>query len=1275
MVNFNAAVINSFALIMISVLLVNCGDKATVQGKGIKNKPLDFSRTGNPYPLSVGESDIQPQMSAKLKIDTKGSATLNKVESSATPPLLTETVAPTQPLPAGTNPESPQFRTEQQFHEAEPIGRTTPQYYRALRPTIPSLRTSHDGRLGFGWGTGLLYLLSPEKMKDHLPFSQPGLDILIDPKGTDSRYGWDNFLMKPGETWSFAGVTICNHVPKEQQPRKCGKNDCYDLSYMGFYTKKGNGSSVNDLAYFRSRKVVVEVANPKTTQASIIDVRIAPGSELREKSEPIQVDTAMVNRDFMSFEPVTTSDGRLYVSRMSGNGIKNSGNTNKTVDVYYMVAPLTAEPCDAAAFSYIKRMPKAPYDPDMRNPATTTGKPRYGIAEYPMLDSFGRPIPEDGFFPTYPWIDRAGNNLFFSTGGSTLYTFPWQFQSIETAEPGRFIGDWVMLQNSERYPSRCLSDFPDCKQNKYNPEDRGGVRGYAVLGSWTRGKTVVFDGLVNHTDYGLKRGPRYHREIQLYQPENGFDGYVRVGSGREAGANGNGITNDLESFSENSEILGMGGPTGTMDSLENLFNTYRFLRPLFPRDAVWTLNTGIGSEEIIFDDSLDSRALIVSSMVAGAEFQSMAWWHDEWKYADGFTRKGDGQKDQAAQPVLIQNAATATNLPIPAYGHLNVGRVEPIALGGIHGRGLWLDGNNSLSYSFPRALSGSDLFFSVFFDSRSPDESLRQLAEFPDGTQVLVNSQGLRIQKGSESFAVAIPAAKRSWTHLGLAISSGGKIIDIYFNGMKFQTFNTQTAFFGISGGLVLRAGKNSQKSTPGFRGWIDELKLFAYIPTSEVICNHAFGSLYWLKPGANAGWQTIADRYPTSTHAEIYNQLPGAYASEKGIPNSARFVCGANYTSYKEIYRALLRESEGLGSIREALLFAVPNSNGYEDARLSWNGKRADYRENKFCLTCHSNSERRGLMMVALEPGQLCTLEDPRRQPLQAPPLLVGQLTNEELAAISPNPKSVPKVFDPGTQALLTDPILLLTKSGGGACGSFGPADLVVTGMSWTPDSPVAGNLLSITLTVKNQGKSLVPAGTWMGATISLNGNVVTWAGANLGTDLAPGASTQIATPTAQRLQVQSGTWTLATTIDDQNLVVEADEGNNTFAQTLTVAEPPPVPVTPPTVKVTNPTNGATGVRKNPILKWKSSGTVDFYFVDVSTTSNFARYWNIRVPAGTLQVAYNGAVGGWGAVNEVEAPAQLKAGQTYYVRVAAFFDSGRQLRHSKAVKFKVKKP
>lgn len=973
------------------------------------------------------------------------------------PSLIPKDPAPTKPLTHAKRPEAPTllhqvFEVDVTRNPDGTILRTKPQFYRSVRPAIPPVRTSHDGRLGFNWSNLRLYLLAPEKIDRPFPFSETGLNILTDTEGWYSHLPY--FLSKPTDPSDagFAGGTICNHVKKNDQPRKCGINDCYDVTYIGFRTFKSQSNPNNSLdrGILRSRQIIVEVENPKTPQARVRDIRPAPHSEIREKNEPIQIDYNMSATNFFSFEPVATTDGRLYVARMSFVPIKkidgNDDSGDNDVDIYYMVAPLTSAPCDARQFSYIKRIQRAPYDPDMKDP--NSGKARYGIAEYPMRDSFGNLIPEDAMFPTYPWIDREGNNLFFASGGSVLFSYDWKFHPVPTEEANRNEQEQDRLPNSSRYPVRCIAGVPNCEQSPYNPESPEHIRGISVLGSWTHGKTVVLDGMINHIDYGLRRGLQFQREIQLYQPRGSFDGWVRAGAGRDTGPGGSGIDNQLESYSENAEIKGMSQTSNVIDSLENLVNAYRYLRPTLPRDVVWTVNNAAGSDEVVFDDYMDPRALIVSSMMAGVEFINATWArYDSWYYRDGFDGENDNKIDQQTRAVLIQNAATSLDLPIPLYGHLSSGRIEPVALGGIHGRGLWLDGNNTLSYEFPRAIKSNELFLSIFFDNRSANDNNRQLVSFPDGTRVLVNPTTLRFKKGDLTVTLPFPSGKQQWFHLGITVAADGKSGSVYLNGMKKQNFVSKKPLFGLfnptsaKGKIVLRVGKQSvDDSIAGFRGWVDEFKLFAYIPTPEVICNHAFGSLHWVKEGASAHWQNLAGRYDVSVHQEIFHQIPQSYANEYAIPSQARFVCSADYSDHMGIYRSRLREAEGLHSLRDAILFATPKTGGgLNDGRLSWNANRIDYRSNGFCLSCHTSSERRGLSLAALEPGQICTMLDKRRQPLQAPLHLAGQVTEEQLRSIEPFHSQLNKFYDSSTGALLSDPMLLLSRAGL-SCGGFTP-------------------------------------------------------------------------------------------------------------------------------------------------------------------------------------------------------------------------------------------
>lgn len=963
----------------------------------------------------------------------------------------------TKPFANGKFPEAPTLL--HQVHEVDvtrntdgSVLRTTPQYYQTMRPAIPPVRTSHDGRLGFNWSNGMLYLLAPEKIDRAFPLSERGLNILTDLDGWFSH--WPYFLSKPSDPVDagFAGGTICNHVNKADQPKKCGLHDCYEVTYMGFrtFTSIANSNKTRDQAYFRSRKMIIEIQNPKTPTARILDIRPAPNSELKEKDKPIEIDYNLSPSDFLAFEPVATSDGRLFVTRVNFVAIKgidggnDSGNNN--VDISYMVAPLSAPPCDASQFTDLKRIQKAPFDPEMKDPSN--GKTRYGIAEYPMRDSFGNLIPQDAMFPTYPWIDREGNNLFFASGGGVLFSFDWKFNKVPTVEPERNEQQQEMLANSARYPIRCIEGVPNCAESPYNPESPEHIRGVSVLGSWTRGKTIVLDGMINHTDYGLKRGLQFQRDIQLYEARADFDGWVRVGGGRDSGPSGSGLENQLESYSENSEIRGMSQTSNVIDSLENIFNTYRNMRPTLPRDVVWTINNASGSDEVVFDDFIDPRALIISSMIPGAEFINVPRArYDSWYFRDGFDGENDSKKDQQSRAILIQNAATNHDLPLPAFGYLNRGRVEPVALGGIHGRGLWLDGNNNLSYQFPRELTNVELFLTIFLDNRAPQRNFRQILSFPDNTKLLFNGKILRLKKGDYILDSAINSQQSGWFQLGLGVAKDGRAVSVYTNGMKLTTLTSKKPIFQITNPdkkakLVLRIGKqNPDDTTPGFRGWIDELKLLTYIPTAEVVCNHAYGSLHWLREDATQPWQNRAALYSALVHQEIYNSLPSSFTAEQRIPAGAQFVCTSDYTDANSIYRSRMRESEGLVSIRDTLLFANPkDSEGFVDGRLQWNSPRPDFRANSFCLSCHGESERRGLAMAALTPGDRCAMMDRRRQPLQSPLFLTGQITEDQLRSIDPFHQQRNKFYDTTTGALLTDPFLLMNLDGASPCGGFTP-------------------------------------------------------------------------------------------------------------------------------------------------------------------------------------------------------------------------------------------
>lgn len=113
---------------------------------------------------------------------------------------------------------------------------------------------------------------------------------------------------------------------------------------------------------------------------------------------------------------------------------------------------------------------------------------------------------------------------------------------------------------------------------------------------------------------------------------------------------------------------------------------------------------------------------------------------------------------------------------------------------------------------------------------------------------------------------------------------------------------------------------------------------------------------------------------------------------------------------------------------------------------------------------------------------------------------------------------------------------------------------DLVVTNISWSPSNPEAGNTVTLTATVKNQG-----AATTAGVT-----NVV---GFNVGSTKVTGSTTSsiatgaTATVTASYTAV-AGSYTVSANADDTNAFAEIDETNNSYTSgTQMVVTTPPVP------------------------------------------------------------------------------------------------------------------
>jgi len=204
--------------------------------------------------------------------------------------------------------------------------------------------------------------------------------------------------------------------------------------------------------------------------------------------------------------------------------------------------------------------------------------------------------------------------------------------------------------------------------------------------------------------------------VKLYEKSDGTPVEVRVGAG---GREHRHLYRALPGRTANSSIS---------DSLQSIFNHQKEMRPRTPRDVVWLVNNGKASDELAFDDYMNPDGFIVTNMIASLSQKS----NQRTQYHDG---RGNGD-------IKLQNAAGAINerWRTPAFGLVRrgTGRAEAVALGGIHGRGFWLDGANEVSYDIqnqPRDPKDSDWYVSIFVDSRFADDGTRRnLIRYPDGT-------------------------------------------------------------------------------------------------------------------------------------------------------------------------------------------------------------------------------------------------------------------------------------------------------------------------------------------------------------------------------------------------------------------------------------------------------------------------------------------------------------------------------------------------------------
>jgi len=123
------------------------------------------------------------------------------------------------------------------------------------------------------------------------------------------------------------------------------------------------------------------------------------------------------------------------------------------------------------------------------------------------------------------------------------------------------------------------------------------------------------------------------------------------------------------------------------------------------------------------------------------------------------------------------------------------------------------------------------------------------------------------------------------------------------------------------------------------------------------------------------------------------------------------------------------------------------------------------------------------------------------------------------------------------------------------------GTPDLIVTDITSSPASPLAGDAVTFSAVVKNQGDGATPAGTIIGVSFWIDGTQVSWSDTYTAS-LPPGASVTLTANSGSSgsaiWQAASGTHTVMAWVDDINRINESNENNNQYSENLTVSTSP---------------------------------------------------------------------------------------------------------------------
>ncbi|MDQ2043614.1 hypothetical protein NRL14_07730 [Pseudoalteromonas sp. 20-92] len=929
-------------------------------------------------------------------------------------------------------PERPSIVRD--VHMTTQIGSETgfPQYTRA---TIPALQTTADGRISISHkpqrdGNLVFRLQVPEKFDDpaHPNFNKAfiehrsGSDILAHPDALVPGARRSNIIINADNTMTFNGAAINNSTlnnfyggsstahqgmcdptfdkkSTKKNPYACGVsslNDCYDLTIIrgdniekvSVEDENGNIISTDSRTIF-GIPVTVEVSNPKTARAQIIQVRLPERVENRPGDIIDRVKTTLnpyrgASIPMKGFlEPNVAGDGKLLFLRANaGTSVFYEDSTGKRVatrsDNVYLYNEQNSDSdasndfaaCDVQQWTSqsIRPLSHAPYDDSINK--------KFGFAMQLFRDTEGDVIAETQPIGTYPWIDKNADNISITSIGYDL---------VERSNKKNEIVD------SRVTSSECFTDIDKCSTGD-EAQDGGILNGRVIMGLWTRGKMVLLDNLINNIDYSLNGTDAAHRLIDLY--DSGSP--IRVGNGRD---------ND-----EDNHPLASSGNTTFIDSNEHRFNYFKnTMRPVTPADVSWLVSSGRGTHELAFDDYLNPNSFINANMAQVIDLRPSGL-----RAIVEDTVQNTATGGRLLAPVVAGRAPliSSSEWRVPRYGQLLPSRgikprVEPIANGGINGKGLWIkEQGQGVSFRIPEQsneraaqfMQGT-LYYGLFIDQR--DKNIpgdKRLVTYSDGSSISIQMGKTLVFKDPSNNVVGTylidePILRNpdntpidndyGWVHLGFQVSAKASSTEVltFVDGYPVDMLMVDQPLFRLhaGGNIIIGAGDRSETQ---FIGWIDDFKVFAQELNPEVACNMANGTIAGIGSEANSRWTEWSNTVDNTLHRIIDNYVNRDVNASNNIRDLTKYVCYLDNTGDL---------TANLGNI-PADLVSVRDSINFPEGPLFFDRPRPDSSNNAFCTSCHTEDGLDGLDLEALKLREnVFAINDERRQPMQPDPFVYG--------------------------------------------------------------------------------------------------------------------------------------------------------------------------------------------------------------------------------------------------------------------------------------------